>query len=149
MAGDLLASTLIGFAWTHNCCTPRAFEMLRQVPKGQWQFFQARESGLRFVCGLLLLLLGLFRPGWHHAICSRVGDGLTEVLAEVPGNGDEGTAQWCRAIEHFLRFVGIRLVEGDDVAAKMCERILQGLQNFWLICGECCDGLEIKASRRR
>src|SRR5260370_1331014 len=107
--------------------------MLGQVRKGQCQFVRLMSLGLRFVRGLLLLLLGFFRPGRHNAVHARVSNGLAEVFAEVPGDCDEITAERGRAVEHLLRFVSIGLAERNDSRAEMCEGILQGLQHLWLI----------------
>jgi hypothetical protein len=83
--------------------------------------------------GSLLLLLGLFGPGRHNSIYTRVGDGLSEVLAKVSGDGDKGSAQRSVTVEHVLWLVGIGLVEGDDGATEMCEGVFQCLQDLWLI----------------
>src|SRR5260370_12081757 len=123
--------------------------MHRYVSKGQWPPHLLRLLLFRFVRGLLLLLLGLFRPGRHNAVHARVSNGLAEVFAEVPGDGDERTAERGRAIEHFLRFVRVGLVEGDDGAAEMCKGILQALQPLWLISRESREGFQTQASARR
>src|SRR5712691_5629831 len=99
--------------------------MLGQLAKGQWPSNLLRLLGLRFVCRLLLLL-ELFGPWRRNAIHTGVGDGLAEVLAEVPGNGDERAAQRGRAVKHFLRFVSIGFAECHDGSAEMREGILQG-----------------------
>src|SRR5258708_4440098 len=123
--------------------------MPRHVSKGQWPPNLLRLLLLRFVRGLLLLLLGFFRPGRHNAVHARVSNGLAEVFAEVPGDCDERTAERGRAVEHLLRFVSIGLAERNDSRAEMCEGILQGLQHLWLITRESRDGFEIQACGRR
>src|SRR2546421_11504980 len=102
---------------------------------------------VRFVCGFLLLLLELFAPWRHDAVHARIGDGLAEMLAKVPGDGDEGTAHGGLTVEHFLRLVGIGVVEGDDGIAEMRERILQGLKGFRFVARGGRDGLGIETSR--
>src|SRR5437762_14130311 len=44
--------------------------------------------------------------GRHDAVHARVGDGLADRRAKVPGDGDEGTAPGGLTVEHFLRLVG-------------------------------------------
>src|ERR1700687_2509522 len=90
----------------------------------------------RFLGWFLLLLLCLFRPWWHDTVYARVGDGLAEVFAIVPCDHDEGTAQCCLTVEHFLRLVRVRIAEGENGAAKMREGILQGFDEFRLVGGE-------------
>ena len=119
------------------------------MSKGQWQLNPLRWLRLRFVGGLLRLLLELSGPWRHDAIYTCVGDGLTEVLAKVPGDRDEGAAESSRAVEHFLRFVRVGLVESDDGVTEMYKRIFQSLQNFWLISRESRDGLRVEAWWKR
>src|SRR5260370_702316 len=123
------------------------------VPEGMTrEIFIAGGSGslelflvsTRFI-GSLLLLLRLFGPVGQHTVHSSVGDGLTEVLAEVSGDDDEGTAQGGLPAEHFLWLVGIGVVEGDNGTAEMREGILQGLKHLRFVAGERSDALEIEA----
>lgn len=50
--------------------------------KGSMAVYSLDCLRLRFVGGLLLLLLSLFRPWRHHAVHARVADRLAEVLAK-------------------------------------------------------------------
>jgi hypothetical protein len=63
-----------------------------------WIARSARKLWRRLVCGFLLLLLEPFGPGRHDAVHARLGDGLAEIVAKVPGDGDEGTAHGGSAI---------------------------------------------------
>ncbi len=71
-----------------------------------WIAPSARELWPRLVCGFLLLLLEPFGPGRHDVVHARLGHGLAEMLAKVPGDGDEGTAHGGLTVEHFPRLVG-------------------------------------------
>src|SRR6266571_7336232 len=113
--------------------------MFWRMSKGQCQFVRPRWLWFRLVCGLLLLLLSLFRPWRHDAVHARVRDGLAEVLSKVSRDHDERAAQRGLTVEHFLRFVGIGVVEGGDGAAKMREGIFQRLQHFCFVSRESAD----------
>ena len=43
---------------------------------------------------------------------ARIGDGLAEMLAKMSRDHEEGSAKGGLTVEHFLRFVGIDVVEG-------------------------------------
>jgi hypothetical protein len=113
-----------------------------------WIARSARELGRRLVCGFLLLLLEPCGPGRHDAVHARVGDGLPEMLAKVPGDGDEGTAHGGLTVEHLLRLVGGGVIEGDDGVAKMRERIVPSLKDFRFVARERADGPGIEAGWR-
>src|SRR6266481_8140196 len=113
-----------------------------------WIAPSARELWPRLVCGFLLLLLEPFGPGRHDVVHARLGHGLAEMLAKVPGDGDEGTAHGGLTVEHFPRLVGGGAIEGDDGIAKMRERIVQSWKDFRLVARERADGLGIEAGGR-
>src|SRR5258708_22301333 len=123
--------------------------MFWRMSKGQCQFVRPRWLWFRLVCGLLLLLLSLFRPWRHDGVHARVRDGLAEVLSKVSRDHDESAAQRGLAVEHFLRLVGIGFVEGGDGAAKMREGIFQRLEHFCFVSRESADRFGVKARRRR
>src|SRR5260370_10102134 len=79
-----------------------------------------RQLLLRLIGGFLLLLLRLFGPRRHNSVRARVGDGLPQMLAKVPGDHDERAAQGGLTAEHFLRLVRVRVVERNDSPAEMC-----------------------------
>src|SRR6266487_2788410 len=109
-----------------------------------------RVGNLRLrLIGGFLLLLRLFGPRRHNSVRARVGDGLPQMLAKVPGDHDERAAQGGLTAEHFLRLVRVRVVERNDGATEMCEGILEGLNEFRLVAGKSHDGFEIEAGRRR
>jgi hypothetical protein len=49
------------------------------------------------------------------------------MLAEVPGDGDEGTAQGGLPVKHFLPIVGIRVIKSKNRLPEVGEGILKGL----------------------
>jgi len=77
-----------------NCCTTRQRQELKRPPSfTHYRAIVGAKKKLRL--GLfrgLLLLLCLLGPGRNDAVHARVGDGLTEVLAHVPGDQDESAA---------------------------------------------------------
>src|ERR1700686_2067595 len=112
-----------------------------------WIARSTRVLRLQFFRRLLLLLLEPLGPGRHDPVHASVGDGLAEMFAKVTGDGDEGTTQGGLAIEHFLRLVGISVVEGDDGIAEMREGIFHSLEDFRFVTREARDGLEIDVCR--
>src|SRR6266568_8011253 len=106
-----------------------------------WIARSAGEQWRRLVCGFLLLLQEPCGPGRHDVVHARVGDGLAEMLAKVPGDGDEGTAHGGLTVEHFLRLVGGGVIEGHDGIAKMRERIVQSFKDFRFVARNRADGL--------
>jgi Transposase DDE domain group 1 len=82
---------------------------------------------LRFFGWLLLLLHGLFGSQRHDAVHARVGDRLPELFTKMSRDHDEAAAQRGLPAEHFLRFVGVGVIEGHDgsgidVGRRGCPR---------------------------
>src|SRR5437879_8183758 len=100
--------------------------MASRMSNGQWPPNFAEHLRLWFVGGLLLLLLlGLFRPGRHDTVYARVGNGLSEVFAKMSNNHGERSAQRGLAPKHFLRLVGVADTKRHCTVAEVRERILQ------------------------
>src|SRR6266404_8431415 len=106
--------------------------MLGQMSKGQWPPNLLRLLVFRFVGGLLLLLLELFGPGRHHAIYARVGDGLAEVFAEVPGDGDERTAEGGRAVNIFCGLSASASLSATMAVRKCAKESFKACNTFGL-----------------
>ena len=70
---------------------------------------------------LLLLLLCLFGPWRHDAVHARIGDGLAEMFAKMSGDHEECSAPRGLAAKHFLRFVEVRIAEGENRSPEMCN----------------------------
>src|SRR5437667_5543531 len=116
------------------------------MSNGQWPSNFAEHLRLWFVGGLLLLLLlGLFRPGRHDPVYARVGNGLSEVFAQMPNNHGERSAQGGLPPKHFLRLVRVAVTQRQRGVAKVRERILQRLHRLGLVVGESAESFEIKA----
>ena len=94
------------------------------VSKRQWLYFAANRSGLWFFVCFLRRLLKLGCPWRHDSVHARVGDGLAEVLAEMSGDGDEGTAYGRLPVKHALRFIDVLIAELENSGTQITERIL-------------------------
>ena len=119
------------------------------MSNGHWLFTFARCLRLGFVGGLRLLLLSFFRPGRHDTVHARIGNGLAEVLAKVPNNHGERSAQRGLPPKHFLRLVRVAVIQRQRGTAKVRKRIFQCLHHLGLVVGKSADGFEIQAAGRR
>src|SRR5437016_3079035 len=119
------------------------------MSNGHWLFTFARCLRLGFVGGLRLLLLSFFRPGRHDTVHARIGNGLAEVLAKVPNNHGERSAQRGLPPKHFLRLVRVAVTQRQRRVAKVRERILQRLHRLGLVVGESAESFEIQPVRWR
>src|SRR5438105_1204707 len=124
--------------------------MPSRMSNGQWPPNFAEHLRLWFVGGLLLLLLlGLFRPGRHDPVYARVGNGLSEVFAKMPNNHGEGSTQRGLLPKHFLRLVRVAVNQRQRGVANVRERILQRLHRLGLVVRKSDDGFEIQPVRWR
>src|SRR5712664_1486093 len=113
-------------------------------------WWMARSAGnlrLRLVCGLLLLLLGLFRPGRHDPVHARVGDGLAEVLAKMSRDHEEGTAQGGLPVEHLWWLIGIGVADGHEGNVDISERNRQSSEGSLVVVRKGHDGFGIESRR--
>ena len=112
------------------------------MSNGQWPPNFAEHLRLWFVGGLLLLLLlGLFRPGRHDPVYARVGNGLSEVFAKMPNNHGERSAQRGLPPKHFLRLIRVAVIQRQRGVAKVRERMLQRLHRLGLVVPRDGDGM--------
>ncbi len=77
-----------------------------------------------------------------------VGNRLTQVLAHMTRDHEEGSALRGIASKHFLRLVRIRVAQSKDGFAKMGEGVLKALHRFGFVSRRGGNGLEIDPSRR-
>src|ERR1700730_9923496 len=104
------------------------------------------RSWLRLFCFLFNALLAPWR---YDATLPCVRDRLPQMFAVMSGNQEECAANRCVSPKHLLWVVQIRILDGQNSAAKMRERIFQRLNNFAFVARSRCNGLRINAARKR
>src|SRR5580704_3337193 len=136
--GVSVTSIELRFRVREDCCIVRLASD-RAAPNNDR--FLRLSGGLGLVRRFLLLCVG--SPGRNNSIHTRVCDRLTQLLAHVTRDHEEGSALRGFASKHFLRFIYISVAQCENGFAEMSEGVLQALHSFGFVACRRADGLEV------